>query len=89
MQEGCSTVEKIVIEIVIEIGRRCSIMQKIVLTILILISQGHFPEKIGLGSADFLHSATGYIEIAVCIARRFQSRFQPRFSAQWTTPLTE
>ena len=25
------------------------------------------PEKIGLGSADFLHSGTGYIEIAVFV----------------------
>jgi len=25
------------------------------------------PEKIGLGSADFIHSATGYIEIAAFV----------------------
>jgi len=40
-----------------------------------------FLKKIGLGSADFLHSGTGYIEIAVFVPRRFQSRF----SAQWNT----
>jgi len=79
------------------------------------------PEKIGLGSVDFLHSGTGYIEIAmfvllliflpisvsfqndfnhenrhsatgcieeaVFVPRRFQSRFQSRFPAQWNTPL--
>ena len=35
----------------------------------------------GLGSADCLSSGTGYIEIAVFVPRRFQSRF----SAQWNT----
>jgi len=46
------------------------------------------PEKIGSGrSADFLHSGTGYIEIAVFVPCRFQSRFQSRFSVQWNTPL--
>jgi len=33
--EGCSTVQKIVIEIVIEIGKPCSTMQKFVIEIVI------------------------------------------------------
>jgi len=41
------------------------------------------PEKIGLGSADFLHSGSGYIEIAVFVPCRFQLQFQSRFSAWW------
>ena len=36
----------------------------------------HFPEKIGLGSADFLHSGTGYIEIAVFVLLLIFCRFQ-------------
>ena len=40
------------------------------------------PEKIGLGSADCVHTGTGYTEIAVFVSCRFQSRF----SAQWNTP---
>ena len=39
---------------------------------------------------DFIHenrhSGTGYIEKAVFVPCRFQSRFQSRFSAQWNTP---
>jgi len=55
-----------------------------------------FPEKNGLGSADFLHSGTGYIEIAVFVLLfvlllllllfcRFQSecRFQSRFQSRF------
>jgi len=42
---------------------------------LILISRGYFTKKIGLSSADCLHSGTGYIEIAVFVSCQFQSRF--------------
>jgi len=51
-----------------------------------LITRGHLTQKILLGSADFLHSGTGYIEIAAFVPCRFQSRFQSRFSAQWNVP---
>jgi len=42
----------------------------------IFISSTHFPKKIGLGSADFLHSGTGYIEIAVFVLLLIFCRFQ-------------
>jgi len=32
-----------------------------------LISRGQFPKQIGLDSVDFLHSGTGYTEIAVFV----------------------
>jgi len=47
-----------------------------IVTKLILTSRGHFQKKIGFGSADILHSGTGYVEIAVFVPCRFQSRFQ-------------
>ena len=37
------------------------------------------PEKIGLGSADFLHCGTGYIEIAVFVLLLIFCRFQSEF----------
>jgi len=37
------------------------------------------PKKIGLGSADFLHSGTGYIEIAVFVLLLIFCRFQLEF----------
>jgi len=37
------------------------------------------PEKISLGSADFLHSGTGYIEIAVFVLLLIFCRFQSEF----------
>ena len=45
-------------------------------------------KNIGLGSADFLHSGTGYIKIAVFVPCQFQSRCQSRFSTQWNTAFT-
>ena len=37
------------------------------------------PEKIGLGSADFMHSATGYIEIAAFVLLLTFCQFQSEF----------
>jgi len=37
------------------------------------------PEKIGLGSADLLHSGTGYIEMAVFVLLLIFFRFQSEF----------
>jgi len=40
--------------------------------------------KFGLGSADFQHSKTGYIEIAVFVPCRFQSEFQSRLQSRFS-----
>jgi len=65
---------KILIEIVIEIGI-VRLYKKSCLKINIHQSTS-LSQKIALGSADFLHSGTGYSEIAVLVPCRLQSRFQ-------------
>jgi len=50
-----------------------------------LITRGYFPKKIGLGSADFLHSGTGYIEIAVFVLRLIFVDFGQNFQESTAT----